>query len=80
MELNYLDIGIFVVFFVVVVGVSLVSGTTVGAVLGVLVPSFCEWVGIDPAIAAGPFIVTLIDTSAITLYLAVATAMLTVLV
>ncbi|MHC5037417.1 MAG: magnesium transporter [Planctomycetota bacterium] len=59
----------------VTVGVSLAMGTTVAAILGTLVPSFCEWAGIDPAIAAGPFIVTLIDTTAMTIYLGIAAAM-----
>jgi magnesium transporter len=63
-----------------VVGLSLASGTTVAATLGILVPSFCEWVGIDPAIAAGPFIVTLIDTAAMTIYLGIAAAMFHMLV
>ncbi len=64
----------------VTVGMSLAAGTSVAGLLGTLVPFLCEWLGIDPAIAAGPFIVTVIDTTAMTLYLGIATAMFALLV
>lgn len=63
----------------IVVGVAMTLGTTFAASFGTLIPAFCEWVGIDPAIAAGPFIVTLIDAFVVTLYLAIAAALVSAL-
>jgi magnesium transporter len=64
----------------VVVGVSLAAATTMASVIGTAVPAFCERVGIDPAVSAGPFIVTLLDTAALLVYLGFATALLQFLV
>ena len=59
-----------------VVGVSMISGITVAAALGVAIPLLCENFKIDPAIASGPFITTLNDITGLTIYLSVATMLL----
>jgi magnesium transporter len=43
------------------------------------VPLFCEKLGIDPALAAGPFITMLNDITCLTIYLATATLLVTTL-
>jgi magnesium transporter len=59
-----------------VVGISMTCGTTMAAFLGTAVPALCERMGIDPAISAGPFIATLLDSTALLLYLGIATVMI----
>lgn len=59
-----------------VVGVSMSCGTTIAATLGVIVPATCKKIGIDPAVSAGPFIATLLDSTALLLYLGIATSMM----
>jgi len=59
-----------------VVGISISCGTTLAALLGVLLPAACKKVGIDPAVSAGPFIATLLDSTALMLYLGISTSMM----
>jgi len=56
-----------------VVGLSLFLTLSVASVIGYLVPNIFAKIGIDPAIASGPFITTLCDTSALVLYFSLAT-------
>ncbi|MGD8950460.1 MAG: magnesium transporter [Desulfobacterales bacterium] len=39
---------------------------------GALIPLLLRWMGLDPALTAGPFIATIIDTVGITLYFQIA--------
>jgi magnesium transporter len=59
-----------------VVGLALLAAFTVAASMGVIVPAFFKKVGIDPAIAASPFIQTANDITGILIYLSTATAFL----
>jgi len=63
----------------VAVGIAMFCGITVAALTGTAVPLFCEKLGIDPALAAGPFITTLNDITCLTIYLATATLLVTAL-
>ncbi|MCZ6691371.1 MAG: magnesium transporter [Planctomycetota bacterium] len=58
------------------VGLGMVSGLTVASLMGAVVPLACEKLGLDPALAAGPFVTTLNDLTALTLYLAIALTIL----
>lgn len=59
------------------IGLSMVAGIFVGAMLGVSIPMLCHRVGVDPAVASGPFITTAIDIAAQVIYLGLATWLLT---
>ncbi|MDR2821997.1 MAG: magnesium transporter [Acholeplasmatales bacterium] len=59
-----------------VVGLSLWITVLSGPVIGFSVPLFLKFLKIDPAVASGPFITTLIDIIALFLYLGLATLML----
>ncbi len=58
--------------FAIAIGLAIASAVTWAAFLGCLVPMTCRRVGIDPAIVAGPFLITVSDISGTALYLAVA--------
>ena len=49
----------------------------IGAVLlGTCVPMFCDRIGIDPAIASGPFVTTMVDIGSQALYLGLVTTLM----
>jgi magnesium transporter len=52
----------------VTVAVSMLAAMTTAALLGVLVPWIFRFLHIDPAIAAGPLVTTINDTTAISIY------------
>jgi magnesium transporter len=54
------------------VGLAMFCGITVAALTGTAIPLLCEKFGIDPALAAGPFITTLNDITCLTIYLTTA--------
>jgi len=56
----------------VTVAVSMLAAMTTAALLGVLVPWMFRLLRIDPAIAAGPLVTTINDTTAISIYYVVA--------
>lgn len=58
------------------VGLGMWTGLSVAALVGAIVPLACERVGFDPALAAGPFVTTLNDLTALTIYLAIAFSIL----
>lgn len=58
------------------IGLSMVAGILVGALLGVTIPMLCHRAGVDPAVASGPFITTAIDITAQIIYLGLATWLL----
>jgi len=53
------------------VAVALLAATTIGAAAGTMIPSFCRWIGVDPAISAGPFLTALNDVLGITIFVTV---------
>ena len=60
----------------VVVTLSMMAGLTVAATLGTLMPLLCCRIGIDPALAAGPFVTSLNDLTGLTIYLLIATLLI----
>lgn len=58
------------------VGISMFAGILVAVILGTSIPMFCHRAGVDPAVASGPFITTLIDITTQVMYLALATWLL----
>lgn len=58
--------------FAMAIGVAITSAVTWAAFLGCMVPMVCRRVGIDPAVVAGPFLITVSDISGTALYLGVA--------
>jgi magnesium transporter len=52
----------------VTVAASMVMAMATAAMLGVLVPFFFRLIKVDPAIAAGPLVTTINDTTAISIY------------
>jgi magnesium transporter len=59
-----------------VVGLSLWLTVLVAPMIAVSIPLILKLIKVDPAVASGPFITTLIDISAITLYFSLATLLL----
>lgn len=58
------------------VGLSMFAGILVAVILGTSIPMLCHRAGVDPAVASGPFITTLIDIATQAIYLALATWLL----
>jgi len=58
--------------FAVAIGAAITVAVTWAALLGCVVPLVCRRVGIDPAVVAGPFLITVSDISGTVLYLGVA--------
>lgn len=56
-----------------VVGIAMSVAISVAATMGVLAPTFFKKIGVDPAIAATPFVQTANDISGILIYFATAT-------
>jgi magnesium transporter len=56
----------------VTVAVAMVTAISNAALVGVLVPYLFRWIGIDPAIAAGPLVTTLNDVLSAAIYYGVA--------
>lgn len=63
-----------------VVGIAMFIALAVAATFGALLPPLFKRLNIDPAVASGPFITTIIDVAAIAIYLGLATMLLTFLV
>jgi magnesium transporter len=62
--------------FGMVVGIAIWAAMTVAALLGGLLPLVLNRLGIDPAVASGPFLTTAIDVIGLLLYLATARLLL----
>ncbi|MFT5290319.1 MAG: magnesium transporter [Planctomycetota bacterium] len=60
------------------VSLAIVAAVTWASLLGTVVPMACERLGIDPAVIAGPFLITLSDLSGTAIFVVVANALLTV--
>ncbi|MFT7487266.1 MAG: magnesium transporter [Candidatus Paceibacteria bacterium] len=58
--------------FAIAIGTAITCAVTWAAFLGCGVPMTCRRIGIDPAVVAGPFLITVSDISGTALYLAVA--------
>ena len=56
----------------IAIGVAITCAVTWAAFLGCAVPMICRRIGIDPALIAGPFLITVSDISGTSLYLGVA--------
>jgi magnesium transporter len=56
------------------VGLAIAIAVSWASLLGCLVPILCRRAGIDPAIVAGPFLITLSDLSATAIFMLVAQA------
>ena len=53
---------------------------TVAATVGSIIPLSFEKFGVDPALASGPFVTTLMDMISVSIYFSVATALLNLVV
>jgi magnesium transporter len=58
------------------VGIAISCNTTAAALLGTLVPLTLRRLGVDPAIATGPFVTTGMDGVGVTIYLSIAAFLL----
>lgn len=63
----------------VVIGLSLLITLSLSTVIGAAVPAIFNKIGIDPAVASGPFITTINDTFALIIYFGLATYFINVL-
>ncbi len=52
---------------------------TVAAITGALAPAFFKKVNVDPALASGPIVATVVDIAGILIYMAIATLFLKLL-
>jgi magnesium transporter len=59
-----------------VVGASLMIAFLVSTSMATIMPVILKRVGVDPAVAAGPFVTTANDITGITIYLALTTALI----
>ena len=59
-----------------VVGFSMFTTMLTAVILGTSIPFLVDYFGADPAVAAGPFITTLIDISGLSIYFTLATILL----
>ncbi len=59
-----------------VVGISMMVTVFAAAVLGTIIPLSLDAIGVDSAVASGPFITTLIDIASLIIYFSLATMML----
>ncbi|MFO0733518.1 MAG: magnesium transporter [Nitrospiraceae bacterium] len=64
------------VFLGVVVGVSLITAFLVSTSMATVMPIMLKRMGVDPAVAAGPFVTTANDITGIAIYLTLATIFL----
>ena len=64
------------VFLGMVVGVSLITAFLVSTSMATVMPVVLKRMGVDPAVAAGPFVTTANDITGITIYLTLATIFL----
>jgi magnesium transporter len=62
-----------------VVGMAMIFAITVAAAMGVIAPAFFNRIGVDPAIAAAPFVQTANDITGILIYFGTATFFLELL-
>ena len=60
----------------VVAGVAMFFALNTSAMMGVLLPTFFNRIGVDPAITAGPFITAIQDVTGLIIYLGLATMIL----
>lgn len=60
----------------VTVGITLIGIVTIGSLTGSMLPFLLRRLGFDPASASAPFVATLVDVSAISVYFSVAYLML----
>lgn len=58
------------------VGAAVLCGMTSAVLVGTLVPVTLRRMGVDPAIATGPFVTTAMDALGVTIYLSIATLLL----
>src|SRR5699024_215884 len=56
-----------------IISVSLLITLSLSTVIGATIPSLFDKIGIDPAVASGPFITTINDTYALVIYFGLAT-------
>ena len=57
----------------VIIGSSLLVTLSLSTVIGSIIPTLFDKIGIDPAVASGPFITTINDTFALIIYFSLAT-------
>lgn len=60
----------------IVVGLSLLLTVIIGPILGFLIPVLLNKIKLDPAVASGPFITTLVDIISLLIYFGLATLLL----
>ena len=58
------------------IGFSILAVVVGAAIIGTAIPLVLERIGVDPAVATGPFVTILIDAFAIVLYMSLATALM----
>ena len=59
-----------------IVGMAMFCAMTIGTLMGALVPMVFTRIGVDPALASGPFVTTLNDSLSLLIYFGIATVML----
>jgi magnesium transporter len=71
-SLGLYDYGVHSAWIALTVGVTLVAVVTIGSLSGSMLPFLLKRLGFDPASASAPFVATIVDVSAISLYFSVA--------
>ncbi|MEM7516575.1 MAG: magnesium transporter [Planctomycetota bacterium] len=73
---GYMESGALLTLFGAAVGTAIAISVTWAAFLGCIVPMSCRRLGIDPAVVAGPFLITLSDISGSAIFILAATLIL----
>lgn len=60
----------------IIVGTAMFCAVTIGTLMGALVPMSFTRIGVDPALASGPFVTTLNDALSLLIYFGIATVIL----
>ncbi len=64
----------------VLVGMAMFFAITIAAITGALAPAFFKKVNVDPALASGPIVATVVDLAGILIYMVIATLFLKFLI
>ena len=55
-----------------IIGAAMLAAITVATLAGSFIPQVMEKIGVDPAVASGPFISTLSDLTSVLIYFSIA--------
>lgn len=61
-----------------ILGISIFCASSISPIVAIIIPSFCKLIKLDPAVASGPFITTVIDILSTLIYVGVALGLISI--